>query len=137
MILVDTNVWSELLKRVRSETVLNWLRANTPDLVLSSIVLGELKFFVEKQDGGRRKAQMQESLAAIVASVGERFVGFGAVEATHYAELMASMRRFGTSLPQVDGWIAAQAKAHDMQIATRNVADFRPTGLTLINPWDG
>ncbi len=136
MILVDTNVWSEQLKTVRDERILEWTDAHGEQLCLSSIVLGELRLFVAKQDEGKRKEAMDELLAAIVAATSDRFAGFGEAEAAAYGELMARMRRAGTPLPLIDGWISAQALANGLSIATRNVKHFEPTGLTVINPWE-
>lgn len=136
MILVDTNVWSEQLKTVQDEQILAWTDTNSEHLYLSSIVLGELRFFVAKQDDGRRKDTMDNLLAAIVAATSDRFVGFGEAEAEAYGDLMSRMRRAGTPLPLIDGWISAQALANGLSIATRNVKHFEPTGLTVINPWE-
>jgi predicted nucleic acid-binding protein len=136
LILVDTNVWSELLKPVQNETVLCWLRENSESLVLSSIVLGELRFFVAKQDDGRRKDDMRNVLAAIETRIDKRFVGFGDQDAAAYGDLMARMRRTGTPLPVIDGWIAAQAIANGFPVSTRNVDDFARSGVQVINPWE-
>ena len=136
MILVDTNVWSELLKPVRDERVLAWIATNAEQLHLSSIVLGELRFFAAKQDDGRRKEVLAEAIEALWVTYSTRLVQFGEPEAAAYAELMSRMRRAGTPLPLIDGWIAAQAIANDLSMATRNVADYARTGLLVINPWE-
>lgn len=136
MILVDTNVWSEQLKTVQEKRVLDWTDANGGQLYMSSIVLAELRFFVAKQDEGRRKKTMADLLAAIAAATSERFVGFGEAEATAYGDLMARMRQAGTPLPLIDGWISAQSIANGLSVATRNVQHFEPAGMTVINPWE-
>jgi predicted nucleic acid-binding protein len=136
MILVDSNVWSELLKQQRHEPVVTWLSANSEDIVLSSIVLAELRFFVAKQPAGKRRRQMAMVLGAIDAGVGARFADFGDRDAVAYGDLMAAMRRAGTPVRAIDGLIAAQALCRGYALATRNVEDFRPTGVEVINPWD-
>ena len=135
MILVDTNVWSELLKPFRNDVVHDWVDRNGNQLVLSSIVLGELRLFVEKQEDGRRKNELHDMLAAIRARADDRLLDFGEDDANQYGKLMAEMRKSGTPLPQMDGLIAAQALANGLTVATRNIKDFQRTGVALVNPW--
>ena len=135
MILVDTNVWSELLKPVREPCVIRWLQENSEELVLSAIVLGELTFWAAKQADGRRRTETFDLLTAIDASVGSRFADFDSRDAATYGDLMARMRAAGTPLPALDGLIAAQAIARGYAVATRNVKDFARTGLRVVDPW--
>lgn len=135
MILVDTNVWSELLKPQREPAVVDWLEYNSTDLVLSAIVLAELRYLVAKQDDGRRKKHASDLVTAIDAGVGSRFADFASNDAHRYGELMAERRRAGKTMPAIDGLIAAQALERGYALATRNVKDFQSLGLTLVNPW--
>lgn len=135
MILVDSNVWSELLKPQRDERVVRWLADNSEDIVLSAIVLAELQFYVAKQPAGRKRRVAELVLAAIDSGVGSRFVDFGERDAAAYGDLMATMRRAGTPIPALDGLIAAQAICRGYAVATRNVKDFSPTGVEVVNPW--
>ena len=123
-------------KPVREQRVLDWIAANSDELVLSSIVLAELRFYVAKQIDGRRKTFVHNLLTAIDASVGKRFANFDAIDASVYGDLMAAMRRAGTPIPVMDGLVAAQAMARCYAVGTRNVKDFLPTGVEVINPWD-
>ena len=135
MILVDTNGWSELLKPLRHEGAVAWLAANERDLVLSSIVLAELHYYVAKQPAGARRQRAAATIQAIDAGVGSRFADFAGGTARHYGELMAERRATGRTMPAIDGLIAAQALEGGHSLATRNVADFEGTGLVLIDPW--
>lgn len=135
MILVDTNVWSELLKHQRDEGVVRWLSDKSEDIVLSAIVLAELRFYVATQSPGRKRRVSELVLAAIDSGVGSRFVDFGEGDAAAYGDLMAAMRRAGTPIPALDGLIAAQALSRGYAVATRNVKDFAQTGVELIDPW--
>lgn len=130
-------MWSELLKPAREPRVIAWIAQNSADLVLSSIVLAELRFYVAKQADGRRKQFAGDTLTAIDASMGSRFVDFDDRDAWAYGELMARMRRAGTPLPAIDGLIAAQALARGHAVATRNVGDFLRSGVKVIDPWMG
>jgi toxin FitB len=136
LILVDTNVWSELLKPQREPVVVQWLEDNSSDLYLSSIVLAELRYLVAKQGDGRRKKHASDLVTAIDAGVGRRFADFAGDDARRYGELMAARRRIGKAMPAIDGLIAAQALQRGLALATRNVSDFQDLGLTIVNPWD-
>ena len=114
-----------------------WLAENSDALVLSSIVLAELKFFVGIQPEGKRRDSAERILNAIDAGVGSRFADFDSVDAGAYGALMTKMRSAGTPIPAIDGLIAAQALARGYALATRNVRDFERTGVKVINPWEG
>lgn len=115
---------------------MRWLNNNTSDLVLSSIVLAELRFYVAKMDDGQRKEQANRLVTAIDAGAGSRYADFGSDDAQRYGELMAHRRRSGTPMSAVDGLIAAQALVRGHSLATRNVKDFQGLGLSLIIPWN-
>jgi toxin FitB len=125
-----------LLKPQRNERVLRWLADNGDQLMLSSIVLAELRFFVAKQPDGKRKRWAGDVVTAIDAGVGKRFADFDSDDALAYGELMARLRAAGTPIQQPDGWIAAQALSRNLQVATRNVRDFEKTSVALIDPWN-
>jgi hypothetical protein len=124
-----------LLKPVRDGREIAWLRDNTEDLVLSAIVLAELRFFVAKQPDGRKKDLASAVLTSIDAGSGGNFADFASDDAAAYGELMARLRRSGQPISAIDGLIAAQAIVRGYTLATRNVSDFERTGVTVINPW--
>lgn len=128
-------MWSALLKPVRDERVVDWLARNSDDLVLSSIVLAELRFFVAKQPEGKKKNFVGDLVTAIDANAGSRFADFASDDAAAYGDLMAKLRRAGTPIAAIDGLIAAQAIVRGHEVATRNVKDFSRTSVTLIDPW--
>jgi toxin FitB len=124
-----------LLKPQREPAVVRWLQDNHDELVLSSIVLAELRYLVAKQPDGRRKQEALALVTAIDAGVGSRFADFASEHAERYGDLMAERRRAGKTMPAIDGLIAAQALVGGYVLATRNVRDFRDLGLELVNPW--
>lgn len=124
-----------MLKPQREPVVVRWLQDNHDDLVLSSIVLAELRYLVAKQPEGRKKKNALALVTAIDAGVGSRFVDFASEHAERYGDLMAERRRAGKTMPAIDGLIAAQALVGSYVLATRNLKDFRDLGLELLNPW--
>ena len=136
MILPDTNVWSETMKPVRNDVVLGWIDRHWDELALSTIVLAELRYGVAKLPEGQRKQALSTHVDRLERYKAAQIVPFDQPAATRYGSLMGEMRRAGTPLPVLDGQIAAQALASACPVATRNLADFERTGLTLLNPWE-
>ena len=124
------------MKPVRNDAVLGWIDRHWDALALSAIVLAELRYGVAKLPQGRRRDALSTHVDRIEHHKAAQIVPFDRVAATQYGRLMGEMRRAGTPLPILDGQIAAQALAFGCSIATRNVADFERTGVTLLNPWD-
>lgn len=135
MILVDTNVWSELTKPAKNPAVDRWLRTNTPDLVLSSIVVAEIRFGIELPKAAGRRTALETWLAGLESRFADRLLSFDRASA-HAFGLIAAKRRADLEEAKIlDMQIAAQAIAHRMDIATRNIRDFEWTGVTVIDPW--
>jgi predicted nucleic acid-binding protein len=134
MILVDTNVWSELTKPAPNACVTNWLIDHDEDLWLSVIVIAEIRRGLEMPKAHSRRDGMLTWLATLEADYATRILPFDADMAHMFGALLA--RRSGEAT-LLDVQIAAQALAHDMTLATRNVKDFAWTGVRLVNPWGG
>jgi predicted nucleic acid-binding protein len=138
MILLDTNVISELMRPEPAQAVLDWFgRHDTAELFISAITEAELRTGVAILPEGRRRAQLQ---AAIDAMIDQDFQGrvlpFDSTAAKAYAEVAAQRRAVGRPIAEVDCQIAAIARAADAPVATRNGKDFESCGIGLINPWD-
>ena len=136
MILLDTNVLSELTRARPAPQVVAWLEENEPRLALSAITLAELRYGIARLAEGRRKS----SLIQFWNMTRERFVGrifsFDDRAAEAYGDIVAGAERAGTPINVADGQIAAIALVHGMSIATRDVSDFDAAGAPLVNPWD-
>lgn len=132
MILVDTNVWSELTKPAPNARVTNWLIDHDEELWLSVIVIAEIRRGLEMPKAHSRRDGLLTWLATLEADYATRILPFDADMAHMFGALLA--RRSGEAT-LLDVQIAAQALAHDMTLATRNVKDFAWTGVTLVNPW--
>lgn len=133
MILVDTNVWSEMTKRNREPRVMAWLRENEPHLRLSVIVIAEARRGSELPSGRAIKPMLENWLSHLEETYADRIEPFDARDAHIYGQL-AAQRTVGGKV--LDIQIAAQAIARNIPLATRNTGDFAWTGAQLVNPWD-
>ncbi len=138
MIVLDTNVVSELMRPKPEPTVLVWLDAQRPgDLWLNSVVAAELMFGVARLPEGSRKQQLAQAVSAMLEQdFAGRILPFDLAAAVAYATLVAERERAGASLAMADAQIAAICSVSGAALATRNQKHFAGIGLTLINPWD-
>lgn len=135
MILLDTNVLSELTRPSPATTVVVWLEDHEPLLSLPTIALAELGYGIARLPEGRRKSSLREFWVAIRERFAGRTFAFDVRAAEAYGELVAAAERRGRTVHVGDGQIAAIASAQNMAVATRDVDDFEPTGVRIINPW--
>lgn len=135
MILVDTNVWSELTKPRGSPAVLAWLEANDEDLALSTLVIAEIRYGIELLGLSPKRLFLDAWVDGLQSRYYSQTWRFDSRDAYCYGHL-AAMPEVKARKPQViDVQLAAQALARDASLATRNVADFEWTGVKLVNPW--
>jgi toxin FitB len=138
MFLLDTNVISELRKAGDGKAdanVVAWLSSvDATTFYLSAITLMEIELGIlriERRDsaqGARLRAWMDQR---ILPEFADRTLPVDTAVALRCAPLHVPDPR-----PERDAFIAATALAHGMTVVTRNVADFAPTGVPLLNPWD-
>ena len=138
MIVLDTNVVSELMKSSPDESVVGWATGEpATSLYTTSITLAEILHGILLLPSGKRRAGLE---AAAEAMFHEDFAGrvlaFGADAARSYARIAADRRRAGRPIAHFDAQIAAIAHSAGAAIATRNVTDYEGCGVKLINPWD-
>lgn len=135
-VLLDTNVVSEVAKPAPSPNVVAFL-ADRIDLWLSVVVIHELEYGVHLMPPGRRRDARLATLLAMTARFNRRVLPIGPAEAGHASRLRARARRAGRTVHLGDALIAGTATAHDLVLATRNVDDFAPFDIELLNPWSG
>ena len=138
MILVDTNVVSEPLRPEPEPRVLRWFdNQSLRTLYISTIVVAELRFGVQKLPAGRNRDQLHEKIETHVLP---KFIGriltFDLAASEAYAKLRAKAQPGGYTSPVSDGFIAATVAVNGMVVATRDTAPFIAAGLKTINPWD-
>jgi len=137
MILLDTNVVSEPLRRAPETRVIEWIDAQPLEtLFLSAITVAELRAGVALLAAGKRRAGLRDSLEKRVLSLfAGRVLPFDLACTQAYAELMAKARATGLSIATADGYIAAIAAANGLAVATRDTSPFEAAGAAVINPW--
>lgn len=137
MIVLDTNVVSELMRPTPNADVLAWLDSQAADaLWLNSVVLSELLYGIARMPEGARRAQLAQAVQAMLAEdFAGRVLSFDAEAAAAYADLVATRERQGQPVAMADAQIAAICLVHGAALATRNTKHFEGLGLTLRNPW--
>lgn len=138
MYLLDTNVVSELRKASVNKAdaeVMNWARTiSVAEMYISVITVMELELgilLVERKDVKQAKALREWLNKQVIPSFINRIIPFDVPEALCCASLHSSNPK-----SERDAMIAATASVHNMAVVTRNINDFKETGVILINPWD-
>lgn len=137
MIILDTNVLSELSRQDPNERVLSWLDSQSADdTATTAITAAELLYGVARLPEGRRKAALGEGVRGILnGDMAGRVEPFDAPAAAHYAAIVSDRERAGRPMTVADAQIAAICRKLRAVLATRNTADFEHTGIELIDPW--
>ncbi|MCW6537748.1 type II toxin-antitoxin system VapC family toxin [Sphingomonas lycopersici] len=137
MIVLDTNVISELWKAEPDSNVLAWIDAQVVEtLYLSTVTVAEIRFGVATMPTGKRRAVYQERLEReVLPAFSGRILSFDLDASRAYADLMANAREAGKAIGLADGYIAATAAARGLMVATRDIGPFEAAGLKVINPW--
>ena len=138
MILLDTNVISELMRAEPAQAVLDWFaKHDAADLFISAVTEAELRTGVAILPEGQRRDRLQSAINAMInQDFHGRVLPFDSVAAKAYAEIAAQRRAAGCPIAEADCQIAAIARATDAPVATRNVKDFDGCGIDVINPWN-
>lgn len=138
MIVLDTDVVSELMRRERHPSVRAWLRAQPVEaLATTTITLAEIGYGLARLPDGRRRFELEASFQILVTrGLGRRVFEFDARAAQVYGEMVAARDAAGRPFRGFDGLIAAIARSREATMATRNIAHFEGSGVALVNPWD-
>lgn len=137
MIILDTNVISELMKPAPNVAVTEWISAQQPTkLAVSSIAIAEIQRGIFLLPNGKRRDNLQTSFTAFIddAFLG-RIFSFDENAAYIYGKIAASRKQAGYTVDAVDLMIAAIVKQNNASIATRNIKDFAGCEINIINPW--
>lgn len=137
MIILDTNVISELTRPVPDSGVITWLDSvPTEETGITAITAAELRYGVSRMPDGRRKAELSEAVSSLInADFRNRVAPFDVLAAEQYAEVVTTRERAGQPITISDAQIAAICRVLNVTLATRNTSDFTGAGVNLINPW--
>ncbi|MEV7629203.1 type II toxin-antitoxin system VapC family toxin [Actinoplanes sp. NPDC089786] len=136
MIVLDTNVVSELMRATPAPAVLAWLQqTSTTGLYTTSVTVAEIRYGIARLSDGRRKHDLHQSADEIFAAFPRQVLPFDLAAATAYADLVAGREADGIPISGFDGQIAAICRSQVATLATRNTKDFADTKISLIDPW--
>lgn len=137
MIILGTNVISELLRVAPAPTVEAWLGAQDGAMIhFTAVSEAELRHGVVILPAGRRRDALAKAVEDILTEdFRNRILPFDSAAARAYAAIAAGRRAAGRPISQFDCQIAAIARAHGAAVATRNVGDFEGCGIEVIDPW--
>jgi toxin FitB len=135
LILVDTNVWSELTKPHGDPAVLAWLEANDDDLALSVLVIAEIQYGIALPGSAHKRPYLERWLEGLRARYYHHTLPFGGEDADCYGRIAAHPDVKARAPQVIDMLIAAQAQQRGIPVATRNRKDFEWIGVDLIDPW--
>lgn len=136
MIVLDTNVVSELMHPAPETAVLAWLRqTSSTGLYTTAVTVAEVRFGIARLPDGRRRQTLHQAADEIFAAFPRQVLPFDLAAATAYADVVASRERDGNPISGFDAQIAAICRSQAATLATRNTEDFAETGISLIDPW--
>ena len=136
MIILDTNVVSELMRPEPAPSVASWVRErDRRELRTTVITIAEVRYGVARLPDGRRKQVLLAAADEIFSAFADQVLPVDAAAAEQYAVIANSRERAGKPIAGFDALIAAVCRCQGAALATRNVSDFEGTGIELIDPW--
>ena len=137
MIILDTNVLSELLRPDPARQVERWLAAlDGTKVYFTTVGEAELRHGVAILPAGKRRNALSTAIEGLLEEdFRDRILSFDRPAARAYATIAAERRAAGRPISQFDCQIAAIARAHEATVATRNTSDYEGCGIALIDPW--
>lgn len=136
IIVLDTNVVSELMRPAPAATVLRWVGDLAPPKVhTTAVTLAEVRFGIVRLPLGRRRATLMNAADDVFGAFRDRILPFDCQAAERYAEIVVEREQRGMPISGFDAQIAAICRTHSAVLATRNLPDFELLGLDLVDPW--
>ena len=136
MIVLDTNVVSELMRPKPEAAVLSWLQQSSGDgLYTTTVTVAAIRYGIARLAEGRRKQSLHQAADEIFAAFPRQVLPFDLAAAGAYADVVTVRENLGIPIDGFDAQIAAICRSQAATLATRNTKDFTETGIPLINPW--
>jgi toxin FitB len=138
MIILDTNVLSELMRLKPSARVVAWVaKQPATEIFTTSITEAEIFYGIELLSKGKRREGLLAAAESMFAEdLAGRVFGFESDAARVFSKIAASRRTRGRPISQADAQIAAIAHVRSAKLATRNVEDFEECGVDVVDPWN-
>ncbi|HLM89608.1 MAG TPA: type II toxin-antitoxin system VapC family toxin [Streptosporangiaceae bacterium] len=136
MIILDTNVVSELMRPEPAMQVAGWVRSrDRRELYMTSITLAEIRYGIARLPDGRRKQVLLDTADDIFREFSDQVLPVDVAAAESYAVIASTRERAGKPITGFDALIAAACRSRGAALATRNLPDFDGTGIEVIDPW--
>ena len=137
MIVLDTNVISELMRESPDSEVIHWVDSQpASDLFTTAITIAELLYGISRLPAGRRRTVLSEVFEEMVSTVfADRVLPFDGAAAAHYAAVVTTRERIGRPISMADAQIGAICRAREATLATRNTSDFEHVDIAVADPW--
>jgi predicted nucleic acid-binding protein len=137
MILLDTNVISEIMRPHPDPAVTTWIQSvPRKEFWTSSVVVAEILSGIDLMPAGRRQEGLREAVEEMIAEdFHDQILNFDLAAARHFGQILSARQRIGLPINEMDAQIAATARVYGATVATRNIRDFLACDLALVNPW--
>jgi hypothetical protein len=137
--LLDTNVLSEMMRRLPSPEVAVWVSRQPSELLFTATICqAEILAGIAVMPEGRRRRDLAAAAEAMFAEdFAGRVLPFDSAAAGAYADSFAERRRAGRPMATIDLMVAAIARTQGATVVTRNIRDFDACGVAVANPWSG
>jgi toxin FitB len=136
MIVLDTNVVSELMRAEPALAVLAWLRKSSgAGLYTTAVTVAEIRYGIARLPEGQRRESLHQAANEIFGAFPRQVLPFDLAAASTYADVVAGRERQGNPIDGFDAQIAAVCRSQAATLATRNTKDFAATGISIIDPW--
>jgi toxin FitB len=136
VIVVDTNVVSELMKAEPDDAVRRWaLDQPGTELATTSITVAEILYGIERLPVGRRTEALRSRATDVFRSFADKVLPFDQGAAGHYARIVDDRDRMGRPIDGFDAQIAAICRSGHHTLATRNTRDYSNADIALVDPW--
>ena len=136
LVVLDTNVVSELMRATPDANVVAWVGRRSPGAVrTTAITVAEVRYGIARLPTGRRRTLLRAAAEQVFDTFDEAVLPFDAAAARHYADIVVEREWAGAPISGFDAQIAAICRAASAELATRNTGDFEGLGLHLVDPW--
>jgi predicted nucleic acid-binding protein len=136
MIVLDTNVVSELMRAEPEPAVISWLQQSSGDsLYTTTVTVAEIRYGIARLPEGRRRDSLHQAANEIFAAFPRQILPFDLAAANAYADVVTVREDLGAPIDGFDAQIAAICRSRAAVLATRNTKDFADTGIAIVDPW--